>query len=132
MVLEEKAMSPSQIFHVIYVKYISVFTKRCITNVNNKVLQLILILELHVIKISAKTKSLKADDSNFDDKEEIKCCSSDGQFLPTSLRHDECFPIAIPANDPFHGGKGRRCMEFVRSMPAERPKCNLGPREQVI
>jgi len=55
-------------------------------------------------------KNLNEDDEefNFDSKDEIQCCSSDGQFLPQDLRHPECFPISIPANDPFHGAKGRR------------------------
>ena len=83
-------------------------------------------------KLSAKSKTPKTDDVVFDDSEEIKCCGADGQFLPADLRHDECFPIAIPANDPFHGARNRRCMEFVRSMAAQRSKCSPGPREQVI
>ena len=62
---------------------------------------------------------------------EIACCSEDGRELPRTLLHPECLAINIPPNDFFYGRLGQRCMEFVRSMPAERPDCNLGPREQV-
>ena len=61
---------------------------------------------------------------------EIICCQ-DGFKLPKTLLHPECLAIDIPQNDFFYGRLGQRCMEFVRSMPAERPDCNLGPREQV-
>ena len=61
---------------------------------------------------------------------EIACCQ-DGRELPKTLLHPECLAIDIPPNDFFYGRLGQRCMEFVRSMPAERPDCNLGPREQV-
>ena len=62
---------------------------------------------------------------------EIICCQ-DGSKLPGELLHPECHPIDIPPNDHFYSRLGQRCMEFARSMPAERPDCNLGPREQVL
>ena len=62
---------------------------------------------------------------------EIICCEN-GFKLPKTLLHPECLAIDIPQNDFFYGRLGQRCMEFVRSMPAERPDCNLGPREQVL
>ena len=62
---------------------------------------------------------------------EIICCQ-DGFKLPGDLLHPECHSIDIPPNDHFYSRLGQRCMEFVRSMPAERPDCNLGPREQVF
>ena len=61
----------------------------------------------------------------------IKCCQNGAQ-LPRTLLHPECFPINIPGNDNFFRQFRTRCMEFVRSMPAERPDCGLGPREQVL
>ncbi len=61
----------------------------------------------------------------------IKCCQNGAQ-LPRTLLHPECFPITIPGNDNFFRQFRQRCMEFVRSMPAERPDCGLGPREQVL
>ena len=64
---------------------------------------------------------------------DIKCCEDGGvRSIREELRHPECLPIQVPARDPFYSRFGRRCMEFVRSMPAERPECNLGPREQVL
>ena len=65
-----------------------------------------------------------------EDETDIKCCQG-GQKLPRDSLHPECFPIEIPSNDFFFSRFSQRCMEFVRSMPAERPDCNLGPREQV-
>lgn len=41
-----------------------------------------------------------------------------------SLKHPECFPISIPHEDPFYSAYGVTCMEFVRSIPAER--CHFG------
>ncbi len=47
------------------------------------------------------------------------------------LIHPACFPISIPRNDPFYGPLGQTCLSFVRSAPAPRQKCRLGPREQL-
>ena len=63
---------------------------------------------------------------------DITCCEEDGRRpVSKDIRHPECFEVKIPRNDPFYSRLGQTCMEFVRSMPAERPECNLGPREQV-
>ena len=61
----------------------------------------------------------------------VTCCRS-GQFIDPSIRHPDCFAITIPADDPFYARFGQNCMEFVRSLPAVRPQCTFGPREQVI
>ena len=45
--------------------------------------------------------------------------------------HPECFPIAIPDNDPFYSKHGQKCMNFVRSMPAPQLSCNFGFGEQM-
>ena len=66
-----------------------------------------------------------------EDDSEIKCCSNGGA-LRGDLQHPECFPIAIPNTDSVYGRLGQTCMEFVRSMPARNPECNLGAREQVM
>lgn len=61
----------------------------------------------------------------------ISCCRN-GRPIDPSLRHPDCFAIEIPINDHVFSRFGERCMEFVRSLPAPRPECNFGPREQVM
>ncbi|KAG7174813.1 Chorion peroxidase-like 9 [Homarus americanus] len=61
---------------------------------------------------------------------DITCCKSGQRRQPREL-HPDCIPIEIPLEDNFYNQFGQRCMEFVRSMPAMRPKCNFGPREQM-
>ena len=60
----------------------------------------------------------------------LSCCR-DGDVIKPDLRHPDCFPISLPRNDHMFGSFGEQCMEFVRSLPAPRPECNFGPREQV-
>ncbi|XP_037800324.1 chorion peroxidase-like [Penaeus monodon] len=64
------------------------------------------------------------------DKSDITCCKRGQRREPREL-HPDCLPIEIPDTDTFFSQFGQRCMEFVRSMPAVRPKCNFGPREQM-
>ncbi|ROT80397.1 putative chorion peroxidase-like [Penaeus vannamei] len=64
------------------------------------------------------------------DKSDITCCKRGQRREPREL-HPDCLPIEIPESDSFFGQFGQRCMEFVRSMPAVRPACNFGPREQM-
>ncbi|XP_046396222.1 peroxidase-like isoform X2 [Ischnura elegans] len=62
----------------------------------------------------------------------ISCCRN-GMAIPFSsnLRHPDCYPIPIPGDDGFFKQFREKCMEFVRSLPAPRPQCNFGPREQM-
>ena len=60
----------------------------------------------------------------------ITCCDN-GQPIGRDRRHPDCFHIEIPIRDAFFGPFNQRCMEFVRSLPAIRPQCTFGPREQV-
>lgn len=60
----------------------------------------------------------------------ISCCRN-GKLIDASLRHPDCFAIEIPPNDHMFSKFGEQCMEFVRSLPAPRPECNFGPREQM-
>ncbi|XP_017485324.1 PREDICTED: peroxidase-like [Rhagoletis zephyria] len=62
------------------------------------------------------------------DKEEkpIQCCK-----YPPAQRHPSCYPISIPADDPFYKFFNRQCMDFVRTMPGVKPNCLLGPRHQI-
>ncbi|CAG2104853.1 unnamed protein product, partial [Medioppia subpectinata] len=61
-----------------------------------------------------------------DDKSEsIKCC----EHRPED-QHPQCYPIQIPANDPFYKYFDRQCMDFLRSLPGVKPNCPLGPRAQ--
>ncbi|XP_045134465.1 peroxidase-like [Portunus trituberculatus] len=68
----------------------------------------------------------------FDNTSGIECCTNNRRdFLDANLIHPSCFPIEIPADDPFHSRtSGRRCMNFVRSMISPRD-CNLGFAEQM-
>ncbi|XP_043188450.1 peroxidase-like [Amphibalanus amphitrite] len=59
-----------------------------------------------------------------------RCCL-DGRELPVDERHPDCMPINIPTYDPFYSRFNQTCMEFVRSSPAPRPDCTLGPRDQI-
>lgn len=60
----------------------------------------------------------------------ISCCKY-GVRIPKSDIHAECYPVVLPANDPFYKQFGEQCMELVRSVYAPRPSCYMGPREQV-
>ena len=46
----------------------------------------------------------------------------------------DCFPIEIPADDPFFKGKSGKstCMEFTRSTTSSNDDCPLEPRQQVF
>ncbi|KAI9551659.1 hypothetical protein GHT06_021995 [Daphnia sinensis] len=61
----------------------------------------------------------------------IECCTKEGGVLPPEMRHPHCFPIDIPAKDPFYGPRGVRCLNFVRSMIAPRIECRMGYAEQM-
>lgn len=64
-----------------------------------------------------------------EDAKGVNCCQ-DGQLMKEAHLHFECFPIIIPESDPFFSQHNQRCMNFVRSIPAARPGCLLGNREQ--
>ena len=63
----------------------------------------------------------------------IRCCSENGKMLdnPDEFLHPDCVPINIPSDDRFYSQFNATCMEFVRSSPAPRPDCSLGPRDQI-
>ena len=62
----------------------------------------------------------------------IQCCKEDGSAPISQLvLHPECFPIEIPANDPFFKKHKQKCMNFVRSMPAPQLGCTFGYGEQM-
>jgi peroxidase len=44
--------------------------------------------------------------------------------------HPSCLPIKVPRDDPFLASLGVRCLEFLRSAPAQRRDCFLSWREQ--
>nr|CAD7587273.1 unnamed protein product [Timema genevievae] len=60
----------------------------------------------------------------------LSCCRN-GDVVSQELRHPDCFPIILPNDDHIFAKLGEHCMEFVRSLPAPRPECNFGPREQM-
>ena len=47
-----------------------------------------------------------------------------------SFDSEKCFPILIPARDPFWKGT-KRCMSFARSLASPGLKCSLEFRQQV-
>lgn len=55
--------------------------------------------------------------------EEPKCCD-----VPEERRHPACWPIDIPAEDPFFSHYRKRCMNFVRSATGLKEHCKLGSR----
>jgi peroxidase len=52
------------------------------------------------------------------------CCRSTGTL------HPSCLPIRVPRDDPWLAPLGVRCLEFLRSAPAQRRDCLLSWREQ--
>ncbi|XP_022693148.1 uncharacterized protein LOC111262832 isoform X4 [Varroa jacobsoni] len=56
-------------------------------------------------------------------KEPLRCCG-----VPLELFHPECFPVRVPEGDPTYPHKA--CLHYIRSTPAVRTGCTLGPREQ--
>ena len=61
----------------------------------------------------------------------LQCCSKAGGRLAPELLHPDCRPIDIPADDSFYSEHQVTCMDFVRSSPAPRRDCALGPRDQI-
>eukprot|EP00091_Calanus_sinicus_P006100 TRINITY_DN16705_c0_g1_i1.p1 TRINITY_DN16705_c0_g1~~TRINITY_DN16705_c0_g1_i1.p1 ORF type:complete len:163 (-),score=34.50 TRINITY_DN16705_c0_g1_i1:105-557(-) len=60
----------------------------------------------------------------------IKCCDEKtGQPLK-EVQHPACFPIEIPAGDPFYGQYNQTCMHFIRSLPGKQLDCSFGFGEQ--
>ncbi|XP_058467480.1 uncharacterized protein LOC131440325 isoform X2 [Malaya genurostris] len=55
-----------------------------------------------------------------------RCCG--GQTIEDS--HPSCLPIKVPLDDPWLSPLGVRCLEFLRSAPAQRRDCLLSWREQ--
>ncbi|CAN7992911.1 unnamed protein product, partial [Ixodes hexagonus] len=68
--------------------------------------------------------------SRFRNGSAITCCDEEFIQNPTR-RHFACMPIDLDANDHFYSEFNIRCIEFVRSVPAPRPQCTFGPREQL-
>ncbi|CAG0923216.1 unnamed protein product [Notodromas monacha] len=59
-----------------------------------------------------------AVESKRSDGEDPRCCDRD-------TKHPDCFPIAIPAQDPFYSLFNKRCMSFVRNLPGAQYSCKL-------
>ena len=62
----------------------------------------------------------------------IRCCTEGSQmFLNRDFLHPDCMPIRVQNSDYFYSRHNATCMEFVRSSPAPRKDCSLGPRDQI-
>lgn len=53
------------------------------------------------------------------------------QCCGVSELHPSCSPIKVPLDDPWLAPLGIRCLEFLRSAPAQRRDCLLSWREQI-
>ena len=60
----------------------------------------------------------------------VDCCS-EGLSRARVRRLPECFPIDVPADDPFYGRHRVRCLNFLRSIPALESGCEDHPAQQV-
>uniref|UniRef100_A0A182YJL5 Uncharacterized protein n=1 Tax=Anopheles stephensi TaxID=30069 RepID=A0A182YJL5_ANOST len=54
-----------------------------------------------------------------------RCCNGGEEST-----HPSCLPIKVPQDDPWLSHLGVRCLEFLRSAPAQRRDCLLSWREQ--
>uniref|UniRef100_A0AB38ZET2 Venom peroxidase 1 n=1 Tax=Oncocephalus sp. TaxID=2944721 RepID=A0AB38ZET2_9HEMI len=67
-----------------------------------------------------------------------QCCSPDGTlFTSRGVAPPACFPIEIPADDPFYSKFGQRCMNFMRTTTNADRGCapvhnQHQPREQLV
>ncbi|KAF4527139.1 hypothetical protein B566_EDAN007227 [Ephemera danica] len=62
----------------------------------------------------------------------IRCCAQDGHDVVNDLSEQAgCFPIRIPAEDPFYSRHNQRCMDFVRSSNDVANGCSNGPAQQM-
>ncbi|XP_053698742.1 uncharacterized protein LOC128745689 [Sabethes cyaneus] len=55
-----------------------------------------------------------------------RCCGGKND----DALHPSCLPIKVPLDDPWLSPLGVRCLEFLRSAPAQRRDCLLSWREQ--
>ncbi|XP_055523825.1 uncharacterized protein LOC129717733 [Wyeomyia smithii] len=55
-----------------------------------------------------------------------RCCGGTND----EALHPSCLPIKVPLDDPWLSPLGVRCLEFLRSAPAQRRDCLLSWREQ--
>lgn len=76
----------------------------------------------HDLTLTAVTKG--------QNNEGIICCDPQIQRNPRLL-HPACLPIVISKSDKFYSHFNETCMEFVRSLPAPKPECTFGSREQI-
>ncbi|XP_071443375.1 peroxidase [Hetaerina americana] len=66
------------------------------------------------------------------------CCSNEGRCLSKELQlqnkpEGSCFPITIPADDPFYSKFGQECMDFVRTASDASTGCGhpFGPAKKL-
>lgn len=52
-------------------------------------------------------------------------------FNCCKVRHPNCKPLEIGADDPLYSRFRQRCMDFKRSLAGLRPNCALGPRVHI-
>ncbi|KAG6441270.1 hypothetical protein O3G_MSEX001716 [Manduca sexta] len=48
-------------------------------------------------------------------KDQITCCTDNGQLAADAPTNPFCAPIIVPPNDPVHASQGTQCFNFVRT-----------------
>lgn len=69
---------------------------------------------------------------DYDGTNGLKCCSADYRhMLPDQLSYYGCYPIEVPADDPYYSQYKFGCAHNIRSQPIFSNDCKLGSADIV-